>query len=211
MTVLAAHAWPDNGALIADVARLYFPENARVCDPTFGRGKWWTRYQPAWLFASDLALSAPVDSGYYLFQGGVDFRSLPYSDDFFDVVTFDPPYVAKGGRSTSGIGEFDSRYGLADAPRTPEQLAWYNADGIAECVRVARPGGLILVKCKDYISSGKFFDATTRVILTAHDLNLDLIDRLEHVRASAGVQPPGRRQVHARRNLSTLFVFKKRS
>ena len=196
MTVLAAHAWPTNAELIADVAKLYIGPDDVVMDPTYGRGNWWKTFTPARLITHDIR------------QDGVDFRALPEADDTIDVVAFDPPYIAPGGRKTSTIGEFNDRFGLHETPATPIELADYIAAGVKECARVLRPRGRLLVKCKDYINGGAFFPGTHLVITAALDAGLRYEDRFEHI-GRPGPQPPRDRQVHSRRNLSTLLVFQR--
>ena len=195
--ILAATAWPTNAHMIEDCARLgYLRGDWNVMDATFGKGVWWKLWRPERLTEHDIALD------------GVDFRALPEGDGTYDAVAFDPPYVSKGGRSTTTIPDFFERYGLKDAPRTPADLQRYIDAGTSECARVLKPGGVLLVKCKDYISSGKLWLGASRTLAHAVGLGLEAIDRLEHV-GRPGPQPPGRRQVHARRNLSTLFVLRK--
>lgn len=194
--VLAAHAWPNNAALIADVAKLYIGPDDVVLDPTYGRGNWWKTFTPARLITHDIR------------QDGVDFRALPEADDTIDVVAFDPPYVCTGGRDTSTIADFNDRFGLHETPRTPDALADMIATGIKEAARVLRMRGHLLVKCKDYVWSGKFFAGTHFVTCAALDCGLELVDRFEHI-GRPGPQPPRDRQVHARRNLSTLLVFQR--
>lgn len=200
MTVLAAHDWPTNGDLIADVAELYLTKSMHVLDPTYGRGRWWTRWQPNRLTASDIV---PGRAEFV-----ADFTAMPWCPESFDVIAFDPPYVCVGGRKTTGLPDMHDRYGLTDAPSTPWSVQTQIDRGLAECKRVVRRKGLVLVKCQDYISSGKFFPGTFHTQSMAAHLGLELIDRLEHY-GPVRPQPPGRRQVHARRNLSTLFVFRR--
>jgi len=196
--ILAADHWTSNAELIADVAKLYISPTAKVVDLTYGKGIWWKKFRP-----DDLTISEH------------DFRLLP-SDwrNTFDVVAFDPPYVSLGGRSTSTIPQMTDHYGLIDAQRSPAALHVYNMEGLQEAVRVARPGGLVLVKYMDYVSSGKLQPCVQWLLRDADFLGLQLFDRFIHV-GNPGPQPTKnldgspRRQVHARRNLSELFVFKK--
>lgn len=200
MTVLAAHRWATNAELIADVAQLgYLRKEWVTLDPTYGRGVWWKKWRPDNLVTHDIA------------QDGVDFRALPEDDKTFDAVAFDPPYVSVGGRKTTGMPDFHERYGLHVAPTSPQGLQYVIEDGIDEMRRVLKPKGILLVKCQDYISSGKYWAGTYET----HDYaigwgHFELIDRFERIQPNPRPQPSrNRRQVHARRNLSTLLVFKK--
>lgn len=195
--VRTATAWPTNAELIADCARLgYLRSEWHTLDPTYGRGIWWKLWQPDELTGHDIA------------QDGVDFRDLPYDDASFDAVAFDPPYVCPGGRATSTTKEMHGRYGMNGADfRTPAELQDIINDGLTEIARVAAPRASILVKGKDYIWSGKYWLGTHRTLTHALGLGLELVDRLEHI-GKPGPQSQTS-QVHARRNLSTLFVFRK--
>lgn len=191
--VLAANCWPTNGNLIADVARLgYLNDTDIVLDPTYGKGIWWTRWKP------DILISHCDD---------IDFRDAPYPDSIFDAAAFDPPYVSVGSRHNSGIKKMYNGYGLMDAPATPTGVQLQINDGLDEMSRVVKKKGVILVKCQDYISSGKYWMGTHYTLSHGLGLGLTLVDRFEMF-GPIRPQPPGRRQVHARRNLSTLFVFR---
>lgn len=193
--ILAANNWTSNAELIADVARLgYIRDDDSVLDPTFGLGTWWKRYQPA-------HLAIPVFPEF-------DFRDMPYKDDMFDVVAYDPPYVCIGGRTTTGIPEFHERYGLTETPRSPFGLQMYINEGLDECWRVARRH--VFVKCQSYISSGKLWPGEFKTYEHAMSLGLVLEDRFVHV-THPRPQPHRDRQVHARNNTSTLFIFRKKT
>lgn len=206
--ILAANRWNTNGELIADCHKLnYLRNHDLILDPTFGGGKWWTHWRPQRMIFSDIKID------------GTDFRNLPHRDEAFTAVAFDPPYCAKGGRETSGIRDMDDRYGQYDCPPTPELLQELINQGLNEMYRVVKPSankglhatkpnGIVLVKCMDYISSGKFFPGTHYTLSHAMRLGFIQEDRMEHI-GDPGPQPGGRRQVHARRNLSTLLVLRK--
>ena len=195
--VMAATRWSTNADLIVDCFTLgYLKPDDYTLDPTYGRDRWWTRRMPAALEAHDIR------------NDGVDFTELPYLDETFDAVAFDPPYVAVGGRATTGISDFHDRYGMTDAPKSSAELQKLIDRGLGEMFRVVKAGGIVLVKCQDYISSGRLQLGTHWTLTTALDLGFEVVDRLEHI-GSPRPQPPGRRQVHARRNLSTLFVLRR--
>lgn len=194
--VLAATEWPTNAEMIEDCVRLgYLRAEWRTLDPTYGRGTWWNLWRPDELVTHDLR------------DDGVDFQTLPHEDGEFDVAVFDPPYMAPGGRTTSTLHDFNDRFGLHSTPRTPADNQDVNNLGLTEVARVVRPGGFILAKCMDYVNGGRVFWGTFWTIAHGLHIELTLFDRLEHVH-----QPGPQSQVtqeHARRNLSTLLVFRK--
>lgn len=220
--VMAASSWRDNGEMIADVVRLgYIDPDDDVLDMTWGSGVWWRKYEHPGPFTAicndtDKAtgiLKTPPARPNVTVQTA-DFRALPFEPESFDVVVFDPPYVSKGGRTTSTIPKFLDAYGLRDAESTPERLHTYNMGGLAEAATVARKRGYILVKCMNYISSGKLQPVEFWTYRDAMELGLQLVEKWTHV-GGAGPQPKTnldgseRRQEHARNNCSVLFIFRK--
>lgn len=225
--VLAAGRWTTNAEMIEDVVRLnYIQPTDRVLDMTWGSGVWWKTYRHRGPFVaicndpvrpgSDiLKMPAPAEN---VVAVTADFRALPDTELFapgsYRVVVLDPPYVSKGGRDTSTIPRFLAAYGLRDAASSPRALHAYNVGALREAIRMTAPGGYILVKCMDYISSGELQLATHWMLNDALDLGLKCVERWAHV-GNPGPQPrtnldgSERRQVHGRYNYSTLFIFQK--
>jgi hypothetical protein len=145
--VLSCDTYASNADLIAAVHALGYINRADdVLDPTFGAGSWWTTFKPDHLTTSDFALD------------GVDFRNLPHDDDTFDVVAFDPPYVCSRSTADSGvIDRFKSRYGLVSGPTNRHELVRLVGDGLAECLRVTRPRGFVLVKSQPFQNGKRDF------------------------------------------------------
>jgi hypothetical protein len=194
-----------NGHLIADVARLgYLRAEWLTLDPTYGKGRWWTVWQPAVLVASDL-YTIPLSGGL-----GVDFRDLSHDDSTFDAVAFDSPYKLNG----TPTAEVDGQYGV-DVVRSWRERHELIRDGLAECARVLRSKGVLLLKCQDQVCSGAVRWQTDEFTTHAERLGLRKVDRLDFL-TSSRPQPPRSRadgqpsvQQHARRNYSTLLVFEK--
>jgi tRNA G10 N-methylase Trm11 len=183
-----------NGPLIAAAAQLWIGPDDLVLDATYGRGNFWTKIRPARLVAHDLALD------------GVDFRQLPEGDASVDVVVFDPPYIAQGGRQSSTTPDFLDRYGLVDVPKTVSGLNELVAAGIKEALRVLKPKGRLMVKCMDYINGGKLILGRHHVVTTALALGMEQVDEFIHY-SGTGPQPPRERQLHSRHAHNFLCVF----
>lgn len=196
--VLAVNDWPSNAEMIEDVARLgYLRREWLTLDATFGLGTFWKSWKPDRLVAHDID-PAKSPSG-----SSVDATDLPYSDAFFDAVVIDGPYKLNGNPSdTDGA---DSRYGVhhyVDWRQRMDLLRMMMREG----ARVLGDG-YMLFKCQDQVCSGKVRWQTFEFTRYAETCGLGLVDRFDFL--SYRAQPHGRRQVHARRNASTLLVLKK--
>jgi len=223
--VLAIDQYRNNGELIAAVARLgYLRREHRILDATFGKGVWWKVWWPDVLVAHDLDPAKAPD-------GPVDFTDLPYDDGEFDAVTLDGPYKLNG-RPTHSV---DEPYGVHLPTRWQDRMELIRR-GIVECARVTRPGGVLLVKCQDQVVSGAVRFQTVDFANVGEAAGCTLVDRLDYLsyRPQPATRPCGpcgglgvtgdlgrcgacdgdgevvTRQIHARRNASTLLVFRKR-
>ena len=191
--ILAAHRWVTNSALIADVAMLGYLDGT-VLDVTFGHeGGFWKCWRPESLTTSDLY--APADHAW-------DYTDLPCADASFDAVVFDPDYKLNG---TPALPEQDRRYGV-DIPKNRKERMGDIRAGALEGFRVCRTH--LLVKCQDQVEGGKVRWQTIMVTEAIEAVGGRLVDRFEFL-TTPRPQPGDRVQRTARRNYSTLLVFKK--
>lgn len=197
-----------NDGLIAEAAKLWIEPTDEVLDLTYGRGRFWTKYRPELFVTSDKY--APADMA-------LDYLRLPTQlVEWCDVVVFDPPYITTGTKTKTTVPEMYARYGLANAgaPDRLEDLREILTVGIAGAARALRPGGRLLVKCCDFVESGRRHWMHHYVVETARRAGLIQVDEFVH-HSGTGPQPKfnrngtPRRQVHSRRAHSFLCVFKK--
>ncbi len=66
-----------------------------------------------------------------------DFRDMPFEDNEFDLVVFDPPHLIHAGENSW----LAKKYGKLDE-LWPEDIR----QGFAECMRVLRPSGTLIFK-----------------------------------------------------------------
>ena len=66
-----------------------------------------------------------------------DFRNMPFEDDAFDMVVFDPPHLIHAGENSW----LAKKYGKLDE-LWPEDIR----QGFAECMRVLKPNGSLIFK-----------------------------------------------------------------
>jgi hypothetical protein len=132
------------------------------------------------------------------------------TNGYFDAVTLDGPYKLNG-TATKAV---DGRYGV-DTYAGPAERHGLICDGMTECTRVLRVGGVLLVKCQDQVCSGRIWWQTD--IFTRHGESLGLVkvDRFDML-GTGRPQPPRSRadgkpsvQQHGYGRPSTLLVFRK--
>lgn len=190
----------NNDSLMAQVARLYFRRGDRIADVTYGKGRFWrkidlTQYD---FHPSDL-LTVP--------ERPYDFRSLPYRSEDFDVHVLDPPYMhLPGARRIHGTDyhNYETTRGYSH-----DDIIQLYREGMLEGHRILKPGGLMLVKCKDEIEGGRqrashieIYDIAVREF-GMRDQDLFVLTQkkpLFHFGLSR----------HAKKNHSYLWVFRKR-
>lgn len=187
----SVHRWRDNAAMIADVANLGYLDGTCL-DVTWGYGTFWKDWSPEFLVACDIRPDRVPPGGFV-----ADFRSLPFLNEAFDVVIYDPPY------KLNGEPDPDDRYGTHERRRWQDRILLME-EGLTECLRVAKKR--VLCKCADQVVSGHKVWQTDILtnLATYHGWHKE--DRFDLLRTPRK-QPEGRRQVHSRGNTSTLLVF----
>lgn len=69
-----------------------------------------------------------------------DFRKMPFDDETFDLVVFDPPHLLRAGK----LSWLRAKYGVL-----PKDWKSYIYKGMAECLRVLKPTGVLIFKWSD--------------------------------------------------------------
>lgn len=67
-----------------------------------------------------------------------DFRDMPFEDNVYDLVVFDPPHLKWVGQNSIMKGQ----YGQLDKDSWPEDVKL----GMSECMRVLKPNGTLIFK-----------------------------------------------------------------
>lgn len=67
-----------------------------------------------------------------------DFRNMPFENNIFDLVVFDPPHLIRAGKNSW----LAKKYGMLDFDNWKNDLS----DGFNECMRVLKPNGTLIFK-----------------------------------------------------------------
>lgn len=117
---------------------------------------WFDKKNPNVLFADNRLLKTTLCDGRQLIiepDEIIDFRNMPYKDNSFKMVVFDPPHLIHAGEN-SWLGQ---KYGIL-----PSEWKPYIKQGFDECMRVLEPYGTLIfkwneeqIKLKEIISTIK--------------------------------------------------------
>lgn len=119
----------------------------QVLDPCCGgRMFWFQKHHPDVLYCDIRTHEPEVLSNGQTFSVSpdmiADFRDLPFPDEHFKLVVFDPPHL-KSLRETSYMAK---KYGVLNAETWPFDIG----RGFSECWRTLAPGGTLIFKWNEH-------------------------------------------------------------
>ncbi len=192
----------DNSYLFLGVMSIYMSDGNKVLDMTYGNGVFWKKIDTTKIELIKNDIDPDKGDVHY------DFLSLPFDDSSFDIVVFDPPY---GNNSSSKKGVLSNMYNNAKlaAKNTVSQMLGMYFLGIQESYRLLKPGGYLMVKCMDEISGGKQKRNHIDIWFMAKSLRFIDEDLFILIQKNSPIMRHDY-QLHARKNNSFLWVFRKR-
>lgn len=189
-----------NSVVLRDILMLYVgPRFAKIADIAASKRRFWKEVPPCWeVFGSD------IDGSCHPENIVADYARLPYPNNFFDAVVFDPPY---GNASTKPrVDAIGNTYGC-HRHLNAYKLSPYHL-GLLEAGRIVKKSGIVVVKCQDGVNGGKqhwnhidVFDTARFGGLKAEDLFVVVQKGKPRMRHD--------HQLHARKNHSYFWVFRK--
>jgi SAM-dependent methyltransferase len=138
-----------------------------------------------------------------------DNRLLPFQNQSFDVVVYDPPHVPNQGRDRSK--DFNTRFGLVlkSSARNGYNFAHLYPPFLREAARVLRPEGVLFCKIADYVHNHRYQWAHLEVVRAAIEAGLSACDCIIKLRKGPIVDPRWKIAHHARRQHCYWLVFRK--
>jgi SAM-dependent methyltransferase len=138
-----------------------------------------------------------------------DFRAMPFADESFDVVVFDPPHVPNQGRDQQK--DFRDRFGLGETSgaATGYSLSHLYPPFCAEAFRVLRPEGVLFAKIADYVHNHRMQWAHLDFLAAAQAVGFTNCDLIVKVRKGPIKDPKWKTAHHARRQHAFWIVCRK--
>jgi SAM-dependent methyltransferase len=122
---------------------LHAPPQPRILDVTYNTGAMWngTPFGPTRMDIN------PTFKDMGLCDITADCRAMPFDDESYEVIVFDPPHITDAG-SDSVMGQ---RYGSLEGDNISEIFQPF----LQEAHRVLTPDGIVLVKICDAVHAGR--------------------------------------------------------
>ena len=160
--------------LVTELLQLFAPSAETILDATYGSGLFWRRgnVPSSWAHCVVGLDRNPVRAR----NVAGDYTALPFRDEAFDVVCFDPPHLCDGGAASimrDRYGTFGSEHELKQSIR----------QGLRECSRVAR--SLVIAKLANYVHAQRPF----RLTRWAEDELGDAFEIILERRSPTGTDP----------------------
>ena len=122
--------------------RLSVPENKKILDACCGSKMFWfNRENPEVIFMDCRELEDTLCDGRHLeIKPDIlgDFRSMPFEDNQFFLVVFDPPHLVRAGENSY----IAKKYGCLSKENWREDIQ----KGFSECMRVLKENGTLIFK-----------------------------------------------------------------
>ena len=125
-------------------------ESPKILDCTHNTGKMWKGIPKDGLVRMDKDPSFPIDVC-------ADFFFLPFEEEAFDVVVFDPPHLPSNAASKGSSKIWEKRYGITDDDRRRgDNVSSLFLPFLSEARRVLDQKGIILAKIADLTHNHRY-------------------------------------------------------
>ncbi|MGD1029151.1 MAG: hypothetical protein ABR989_15595 [Candidatus Binatus soli] len=192
----------EDAELLEKLIRFYPRKRPRlILDATVNGGRFWRGSQRRVVGLDIERRHEPTIAG--------DNSAMPFRQNVFDVIVYDPPHIPNQGRDKSK--DFNVRFGLGG--RSPKECDYSFAHTypsfLAEAWRVLKPEGLLLCKIADYVHNHRYQWAHIDLIQAARAIGFCPCDCIVKVRKGPIVDPKWKHAHHSRRQHCYWLVFRK--
>ena len=195
--------WEGEDSDLLELMLDFYPQHCpqRILDATVNVGRFWRGSQRDVIGLDINRRFSPSVVG--------DNLSMPFRDESFDVVVYDPPHVPNQGKDKQK--DFNTRFGLVvkSSGENGYNLSHLFSPFVTEANRVLRTEGILFSKITDYVHNHRLQWAHVDLIQAAVDTGFVACDSVVKVRKSPIVDPKWQRAHHARRRHSYWLIFRK--
>ncbi|MGO9130520.1 MAG: hypothetical protein ACLQIS_12390 [Bryobacteraceae bacterium] len=134
---------------------------------------------------------------------------MPFRDEAFDVVVYDPPHIPNQGKDNQK--DFNVRFGLVQksSKETGYSFSHTYPPFAREAYRVLRPEGVLFCKIADYVHNHRYQWAHVDLIQAAAAVGFQPCDCIIKVRKGPIIDPKWNIAHHSRRQHCYWLVFRK--
>lgn len=214
-----------NDEVFPVILSLFVKDGSVIADVTYGKGVFWKRVDKSKysFYPSDLKINGLSEEC----KGGIDSRKLPYPDNYFDTIVFDPPYMhTPGGTAHNGHQNFEQYY-ANNAEQNEEilKIIWKETNGhppkyheavldlyfrsAKEAWRVLKEEGIYIVKCQDEVCTNRQRLTHLEITMEFEKYGFITEDLFVVMRKNRPGVSRIKKQYHARKNHSYFMVYRK--
>jgi len=186
---------------------LHATATPRILDATSNTGKMWKgcSYAPAVRMDIDPTFAPDVVG---------DFRAMPFENESFDLIVFDPPHLPVAAASPNSSGIWRERYGITSDSgrgRDGDSVSGQFSPFLSEAKRVLCAEGIVLAKLADIIHNHRYQWHLVDFVCAARSAGLTPCDLLIKRDPSGGSLKSSKWQNvrHLKRSHSYFVVVRK--
>jgi SAM-dependent methyltransferase len=197
--------WTGTDAELLERLLGFYPRTrpSHILDATVNKGRFW-------LGSERPVIGVDVDISHRP-SVVADNTAMPFPNESFDVVVYDPPHIPNQGKDKSK--DFNARFGLGC--RSPKEMGYALTHTfppfVDEAYRVLRNEGILFCKITDYVHHHRYQWAHVEFIGAATSRGFRACDCIIKVRKGPIIDPKWKNAHHTRRQHSYWLVFRKSS
>lgn len=195
--------WEGEDAALLELMLDFYPRQTPqlILDATINLGRFWRESKRP-------VIGLDIEPNFHPTVIG-DNMALPFANDAFDVVVYDPPHIPNQGKDKQK--DFNTRFGLVvKSPReNGYNLTHTYLPFVTEAYRVLKNEGVLFAKIVDYIHNHRMQWAHLELIKAACEAGFCACDMIIKVRKGPIVDPKWKVAHHARRQHAYWIIFRK--
>ena len=192
----------EDGELLEQLLDFYPREQPRaILDATVNGGRFWRGSKRP-------VIGMDIEAGHRP-NVVADNTLMPFGDNAFDVVVYDPPHIPNQGKDKSK--DFNVRFGLVLRSSKEHGYSFSHTypPFLREALRVLKREGILLCKIADYIHDHQYQWAHVDFIQAASAAGFRACDCIIKVRKGPIIDPKWKVAHHSRRQHCYWLVFRK--